>query len=80
MNGGWEAARAGGVSHLWSKANTGLGAGAGVYLGLGSKPTGLSWSRDILERSRPYSQGCRKWGARTVLKEYCTDLKQRDLW
>lgn len=61
MNGGWEGVRAGGGSHLCSKANTGLGADAGVHLGLGSKPKGLSWSRDILERPRPYSQGCLKW-------------------
>lgn len=70
-----------GVAAIYcQKLTLGWGQDLGYILGLGSKPKGLSWSRDILERPHPYSQGCLKWSPRTVLKEYSIDLKQRDLW
>lgn len=64
VSGDWVDTMAGGGRHFLSKAYAGLGAGAGVCLGLSSKPKGVraSWRP-------PYSQNL-KWGITIVLKEY----------
>lgn len=55
----------------------------------GDRTWGTSWFKHQAKGARlvqghpgepPYSQSCLEWGTRIVLKEYCTDLKQRNLW